>query len=51
MTVSLFYVPEPESSSLSLLVIVGVVVGGVVILFLVGIFIALFFLCFYYPHR
>ena len=42
---------EPTSSPLSLLLIVCVVVGGVVILFLVGIFIGLYFLCYYYPHR
>ena len=40
-----------DENPISLLLIVCVVVGGVVILFLVGIFIGLYFLCYYYPHR
>lgn len=42
---------EESENQMMLLVIVGVVVGGVIILFLVGIFIGLFYLCYYYPHR
>jgi serine/threonine protein kinase len=48
---SLITVSEPDENPISLLMIVCVVVGGVVILFLVGIFIGLYFLCYYYPHR
>jgi hypothetical protein len=50
MASSTISVSQPNEGSL-LLVIVCSVVGGVVILFLVGIFIGLFFLCYYYPHR
>lgn len=43
---------EPQSSDeLSLVVIVGVVVGGIIVLLLIGVFIGLFFLCYYYPNR
>ena len=46
-----FLNPDSSKESPSLVVIVGVVVGGVAVLLLIGISIGLFFLCYYYPNR